>query len=110
VDFVRIVRRYSMRLPRQMSNVFAQGLAGGLTLKLRPIGLESLLHRLDTMANRLSFAIVVAAVILASAIIFTSPATATLSGFWRFLSIAYVAIGVLMGGWLLYSILRSGRL
>jgi len=110
VDFVRLVRRYSMRLPRQMSNVLAQGLAGGLTLKVRPIGLEPMLHRLDTMTNRLSFAVVVAAVILASAIIFTSPTTATFSGLWRFLSITYVVVGVVMGGWLLYSILHSGRL
>lgn len=110
LELVRLMRRYSLRLPRQVSNVLAQGLAGGLTLKLRPIGLEPMLHRLDTMTNRISFAIVVAAVILASAIIFTSPMTASFSGPWRFLSFAYVVIGVVMGGWLLYSILRSGRL
>ncbi len=110
VEFVRLVRRYSMRLPRQFSNVLAQGLAGGLTIKLRPTGLEKYMHRFDTMVNRLSFAIVVAAVIVASAMIFTSEATASLSGPSRFLSIAYLVIGVVMGGWLLYSIVRSGRL
>jgi len=62
------------------------------------------------MVNRLSFAIVVAAVIVASAMIFTSNATAALSGPSRVLSIAYLVVGVVMGGWLLYSILRSGRL
>jgi len=110
VEFVRLVRRYSMRLPRQFSNVLAQGLAGGLTIKLRPTGLEKYMHRFDTMVNRLSFAIVVAAVIVASAMIFTSETTASLSGPSRFLSIAYLVVGVVMGGWLLYSIVRSGRL
>ncbi len=110
VEFVRLVRRYSMRLPRQVSSVLAQGLAGGLTLKLRPTGLEKYMHRLDTMVNRLSFAIVVAAAIVASALIFASGATASLPGPTRFLSIAYVVLGLVMGGWLLYSILRSGRL
>ncbi|MGD9495838.1 MAG: ABC1 kinase family protein [Armatimonadota bacterium] len=110
VDYLRLLRRYSMRLPRQVSNVLVQGLAGGLTLKMRPIGLDPFLHRLDTMVNRLSFAVVVAAVIMASAIIFTSEPAVAVPGATRYLSIAYVIVGVLMGGWLLYSILRSGRL
>lgn len=110
MDFVRMVRRYSLRLPRQASNVLAQGLAGGLTLKLRPTGLEKYMHRLDTMVNRLSFSVVVAAIIVASAVIFTSDQAASAVGPMRYLSVAYVVVGVLMGGWLLYSILRSGRL
>jgi hypothetical protein len=34
MDALRLVRRYSLRLPRQVSNVLAQGLAGGLTLQV----------------------------------------------------------------------------
>ncbi len=111
VDALRQVRRYSLRIPRQVSNVLAQGLAGGLVLKLKPHGVEKVLHRFDGMVNRLSFAIVVAAVILSSAIIFTSERVMLAhSGPARYLSIAYVVAGVVMGAWLLYSIVRSGRL
>ncbi len=110
VDAARSLRRYSLRLPRQVSNVLAQGLAGGLTMQFRPTGFERVLHRLDAMVNRVSFAIVIAAIILSSAIIFTSEAPTVVEGPGRVLSIVYVVAGVLMGGWLLYSIVRSGRL
>ncbi len=109
-DLVWTVQRHSMRLPRQLSNMLAQGLAGGLTLKFRPTGLERYMQRMDTMTNRLSFAVVVAAIIMASAIIFTSETAATMPGPLRLMPIVYVVIGAVMGGWLLYSILRSGRL
>ncbi len=111
VDALRLMRRYSLRLPRQLSNVLAQGLAGGLVLKLKPYGVDKVLHRVDDMVNRLSFAVVVAAVILSSAIIFTSERVMLAqSAPARFLSIAYVVAGVVMGAWLLYSVARSGRL
>jgi ubiquinone biosynthesis protein len=111
LDGVRQLKRYSLRLPRQVSNVLAQGLAGGLTLRVKPIGIERVLHRFDAMINRLSFAVVVAAIILSSAIIFTSERVLVAEGGpARYLSIAYVVGGVIMGAWLLYSIVRSGRL
>ena len=111
VDALRQMRRYSLRIPRQVSNVLAQGLAGGLTLRVKPIGIERVLHRFDTMTNRLSFSVVVAAIILASAIIFTSERVLLAeAGPARYLSVAYVIGGLIMGAWLLYSIIRSGRL
>lgn len=108
-DALRTLRRYSLRLPRQLSNVLAQGLAGGITLKINPVGLEKPLHRMDAMANRISFALVVAAIILSSAIIFTSERLAVeAGGTAQVLSIVYVVAGVVLGAWLLYSIMRSG--
>jgi ubiquinone biosynthesis protein len=78
---------------------------------VKPIGIERIMHRFDAMINRLSFAVVVAAIILSSAIIFTSELVLlTETGPGRYLSIAYVVAGVIMGAWLLYSIVRSGRL
>ncbi|MCD6359524.1 MAG: AarF/ABC1/UbiB kinase family protein [Armatimonadetes bacterium] len=105
---VRDVKRYGLKLPRQLSHVMSQGLAGGLTLKLQHVGLDRTTHRFDVMVNRLAFAIVVAAMIIASAVIFTSGTAEGVVGLP--LSIVYVAGGVLMGAWLLYSIVRSGRL
>jgi len=105
---LRELRRYGLKLPRQISHLLSQGLAGGLEVKVEHQGLDRTVHRFDIMVNRLSFAIVVAAIIVSSAVIFTS---GTLEGTVGLpLSIAYVAGGVIMGGWLLYSIVRSGRL
>jgi len=111
VDALRQVRRYSLRLPRQVSNVLAQSLAGGMTLKIKPTGIEKIMHRFDGMINRLSFALVVASIIVSSAIIFTSERVLlSETGPAQYLSIAYVVGGIIMGAWLLYSIVRSGRL
>ena len=110
VDIMRQFRRYSQRIPRQTSNLLAQGLAGGLSVKIRPHGWDKILHRWDEMVNRLSFSVVVASIILSSAIIFTSDIELTQAGPGRILSIAYVIAGIVMGGWLLYSIVKSGRM
>lgn len=104
----RELRRYGLRLPRQLSLLMAQGLAGGLTLRLQHLALDRTIHRFDVMVNRLAFAIVVAAIIVASALIFASGTAGGAVGLP--LSVAYVTGGVIMGAWLLYSIIRSGRL
>ena len=104
----RELRRYGLKLPRQLSHVMSQGLAGGLTLKLEHVELDKTTHRVDVMVNRLAFAVVVAAMIIAAAVIFSSGSAEGVVGLP--LSIAYVAGGVIMGAWLLYSIVRSGRL
>jgi ubiquinone biosynthesis protein len=110
VDAVRQLRRYGLRIPRQVSNVLAQGLAGGLTMKIKPFGIDRIMHRFDTMVNRLSSGVVVAAILLSSAVIFTSERAMEATGTVRYLSIAYVVGGAVMGGWWLYSMFRSGRL
>ena len=91
-----------------MTILNAQALAGGLKTKVEYVGLERPMHRVDVMVNRLAFALVVAAIIVSSAVMFSSEAVTQLIGVP--LSVAYVVLGVLMAGWLLYSILRSGRL
>jgi len=108
MDAVRQLHRYGMQLPRQVSHVLSQALAGGLKTKVEYVGLERPMHRVDVMVNRLAFALVVAAIIVSSAVMFSSEAVTQLIGVP--LSVAYVVLGVLMAGWLLYSILRSGRL
>ncbi len=104
----RELKRYGLKLPRQLSHMMSQGLAGGLTLKLHHVGLDRTTHRLDVMVNRLAFAIVVAAIIMAAAVIFSSETATHVVG--APLSVAFVVAGVIAGGWLLYSIVRSGRL
>ncbi|MFW5866562.1 MAG: AarF/UbiB family protein, partial [Armatimonadota bacterium] len=110
VDGLRQIRRYGLRLPRQVSNVLTQGLAGGLTLKVKPFGHDRIMHRFDTMINRLSSALVVAAILLSSAVIFTSERAMEGEGPTRYLSIAYVVAGALLGAWWLYQLIRSERL
>jgi hypothetical protein len=66
------------------------------------------LHRLDLMINRIAFAIVVAAIIGSSTTLVTNEGIAGGLGDW--LTFIYLGAGIVLGGWLLFSILRSGRL
>lgn len=66
------------------------------------------LRRLDVMANRLAFALVVAAFVMSSAIIISSErAMVSITPVGGAL---YAGVAAVFGLWLLYSIIRSGRL
>lgn len=108
VKFARSSRRYAVQIPRQVNNLLAKLDAGQIRVRIFHENLDKPLHRLDMMVNRIAFALVVSAIILSSTMIMTStrseaPLAAWVTGF-------YVIAGVVLAGWLLYSILKSGRL
>ncbi|MCE5217192.1 AarF/ABC1/UbiB kinase family protein [bacterium] len=105
---VRDLHRYGLMLPRQASEVLSRVQAGALKIRFDIENSDETLHRLDVMCNRVAFALVVAAIIVGSSVILaseTAVATLTQPG-----ALAYGLVGALMGLYLLYSILRSGRL
>jgi bacteriorhodopsin len=65
------------------------------------------MHRLDVMFNRLAWSIVVAAMILAAAIWLQTQAVSLPL---QQTAVFVMLMGVLAGLWLLYSIVRSGRM
>lgn len=104
----RDLHRFSSHLPRQISELLAKAQAGGLQVKLEAADREDLLRRADVMCNRLSFALVVAAIIVGSSVMLASERAVGLLSTPG--AIAYGLIGAFMGLYLLYSILVSGRL
>lgn len=110
-DVVRVARssyRYAMLLPRQVNQVLQKLQGGGVRLRMFHENIDRPLHRLDLMVNRIAFAIVVAAIIASSTTLVTSERIGAPLGYW--LTYVYLLIGIVLGGWLLFSILRSGRL
>jgi ubiquinone biosynthesis protein len=105
----RELRRYLGALPRQISQLLARTDAGHLKLRFEWDEIDRPLHRLDVIANRLSFSLVISAIILASALLLQSESRLTIGGF-PLPGVVGLGIGSVMGLWLLYSILRSGRL
>ncbi len=102
------VRRLAVQVPKQLSRLLQRAHAGGVRMRVDVEDARKYLRRLDVVANRLAFALVVAAFIVSSAMILSSEQAReflTPAG-----SVAYVAIAAAFGLWLLYSILRSGRL
>jgi ubiquinone biosynthesis protein len=104
----RSLQHHALALPKQLLLLMRKAEAGGLKVRFEPEGLEQPLHRLDAMFNRLAFSIVVAAMILAPALWLQ----VNVGGGWPLWHPAtfFLAIGFALGLWLLWSIIRSGRL
>lgn len=100
------LKSLSLQFPRQieylLERVTTETLQWNITLK----GLDGLRRTTDDAANRLSFSILVGSLIMGAAIISTNAQTAQLS----LISNILFAAASLLGLWLIFSILRSGRL
>lgn len=100
---------FTFTTPRQVRLLLRKTLKDELNLKLTHLGIEKFIRDLDRSANRLSFSIIVASIILGSSIL-------TLSGVggkvfdMPFLGTLGFFLAFVMGVWLLISIIRSGRL
>ena len=99
---------YAKTLPRQLSDLLLRTQAGGTRVRLELEHMDRLLHRSDIMVNRLSFALVVGAIIVGSASILASERATAAIG--NPVAVLFAAAGAFMGLWLLISIFRSGRL
>lgn len=105
---VGIVSRLVRDLPQRAESLMERLEDGGVTLGIDLRQLVRIIARFDSMINRLAFSVVVAALIVGSAVVIHSGATA-----WNFLGlrlpIAHISfvLAVIMGAWLLISIVRS---
>lgn len=104
----REIQRFSLLIPRQTSDVLAKFQAGALRVRIEPDRIEAPLSRLDTMCNRLAFALVVSALLVGSSLMVASDRAVELLTRQGVLTIW--AVCAVMGLYLLWSIWRSGRL
>jgi ubiquinone biosynthesis protein len=103
-------------LPRLFKTLLQQVTGGELKVSWELPELEASLRRLDRISNRLSFSmvllafsIIMASLILGSAII--GPGTGARSLLWRLpiLELGFLTAGIMVG-WLIWAIFRSGRI
>lgn len=100
------LKSLSLQSPRQIELLLDRVTSETLQWNLSLQGLDSLRRTFDDSANRLSFSILVGSLIMGAAVISTKAQTSELS--W--LSSILFATASLLGLWLIFSILRSGRL
>ncbi|MBC7326774.1 AarF/ABC1/UbiB kinase family protein [bacterium] len=98
-----------LELPKQLSQVLNKAERGALKLRFEYDRIDRPLLRLNIIANRLSFSIIVAAILVASSLVMQTNIGPYLWGFPAFGIVGYILAGI-MGFWLLLSIIRSGRL
>ncbi len=95
--------------PRKIGQLVNRILAGRLGFTLEHKGLENFTLEIERASNRLAFAIIVAALLVASSLLVVAKVGTTWHGFPVLGLVGYV-IAALMGLWLLVAILRRGRL
>jgi len=92
-------------LPLQLNQILRKIQKGKLKLDIELPSIDRLTLELDKVSNRISFSLIIAALIVGSSIIVQN------TGIYRnVLGIAGFAVAGILGLWLVVSILRSGRL
>ena len=100
------LKSLSLQSPRQVELLLDRVTSETLQWNLSLQGLDGLRRTMDDSANRLSFSILVGSLIMGAAIISSKAQTTELS--W--LSSLLFAVASMLGLWLIFSTLRSGRL
>ena len=92
------------RLPDDLNIVLSKLRQGNIRVHVQHEHLESLIRTLDRSSDRISFALIIAGLVVASSLL------VPLSGWLQSLGIGGYLIAAFLGIWLIISILRSGRL
>ena len=97
------------KLPTDLRDILVKLKKDELGIRFEHRGLERLIDELDRSSNRLSFAVIIAALIIGSSLVFQTGAGPELFGY-PLLGLAGFLVASILGIWLLVGILRSGRL
>jgi ubiquinone biosynthesis protein len=95
-------------LPAKMKALFRKVDKGDLTFTFKHTGLSTLNNTLERISNRITFGIIIAALIVGSSMIITTGVKPLLFGFPALGVVGYLVSGIL-GLWLIVNILRKRR-
>lgn len=96
-------------LPRQFRTIMRKIIKDDLHMNMEVVGFERFIKEFDRSTNRVSFSMIIASIIIGSSVIIHSGKGRMVFGY-PFLGLTgYVLAGVL-GLWLVWGIIRSGRL
>jgi len=101
--------QFARQFPKDMLEITRLIRQQKLSLKMEHKGLESMLATHDRVSNRISFSIIIAALIIGSALIVISETPPLFYGI-SLIGIVLFSTAAIMGIWLLVAILRKGRL
>ena len=105
VEFVQLMQE----IPGETREILEQMKQGKIKIEFKHKGLEPMLSTYDQISNRIAFAIVIAALIIGSALIVLSKTPPFLFGI-SFIGIIGFLAAAVMGLWLLIAILKKGKL
>ncbi|MDQ3668933.1 MAG: hypothetical protein M3377_01410, partial [Actinomycetota bacterium] len=105
-DYMRML----LEAPYQVSDTLEQMRDGQIEVGFRHEGLDELFHRLDLVFNRLTIAIVAVGGIIGSSLIGLFAESGPQIWGIHFLSVIGFSLSALLGIWLVWGVIRSGRL
>ncbi len=105
-DLVGVARE----LPYQLHDILEEVRDGQIEVGFVHKGIDEFLHKIDVVMNRLVVGLVVAAGLLGSALIGTFQETGPQLLGMHFLAVVGFIASAVLGVWLLWGVLRSGRL
>jgi ubiquinone biosynthesis protein len=108
-DLAARMLKFLQQFPKDLLDLAGMLRQQKLSLQLKHDGLEKVLATHDQISNRISFAIIIAALLIGSALIVISKTPPLFYGISLIGIIGFLA-AALMGIWLLVAILRKGRL
>lgn len=97
------------KLPSDLRDIVAKLRKDELGFKFELRGLGGLIGAMDRLSNRLSFAVIIASLIVGSSLVFQTGPNSQLLGY-PILGAAGFLVAFILGIWLFAGILRSGRL
>jgi ubiquinone biosynthesis protein len=109
VGLSRMLVKLAKQLPKDILDITRVIRQQQLKLTVTHQGLQDMLSTHDRISNRVSFSIIIAALVIGSALIVISKAPPLLYGISVIGIIGFLAAAV-MGIWLLIAILRKGKL
>lgn len=103
LDYLDVARQ----LPRSAANLIKIAEEGELKIKMEHAYLKNLITKVDIMSNRLSLSIIIAGIVVGTSLLARQDHTA----FWGRIPLVELGFtaGILLGLFLAYSIIKSGR-
>jgi len=102
-DYANLTRSF----PRQMDTIMRMLADGELKIKMEHANLRRLASRIDILSNRLSLAIILASIIIGSSLVVEN-STSNILGRIPLVELGFIT-ALILGLFLVYSIIRSGR-
>ena len=100
---------FVLLFPKQIKRIIRKILKDDIHIKLTHIGLDRLITDMDRSSNRITFGMIISAILLGSAIMQSTGAGIQIFGM-SVLGLLSFGLAFLMGIWLIISIIKSGRL
>ncbi|HSH69408.1 MAG TPA: AarF/ABC1/UbiB kinase family protein [Deferrisomatales bacterium] len=105
---LRDLREFTRSVPRQLTRLFQKMIEGKFAVDFVHQGYEPVIDEMDRSSNRISFSLIISALIIGSAVIVLAGRGPLLWGFPVFGILGFMLAGVLGFG-LAFAILRSGK-